>query len=88
MQCLVNSVHCQPHITSGSAPQHDNETLQLTYNLMCNTLQAAGGAAKTGLDYVGIGLGYAKQVRSWRTTGNGTTMLDCFTFKAEVTAPY
>ena len=27
-------------------------------------MQAAGGAAKTGLDYVGVGLGYAKQVYS------------------------
>lgn len=25
--------------------------------------QAAGGAVKTGLDYVGVGLGYAKSVR-------------------------
>ena len=33
-------------------------------------MQAAGGAAKTGLDYVGIGLGYAKQVHSSPSVAN------------------
>ena len=32
-------------------------------------VQAAGGAAKTGLDYVGVGLGYAKQVYSYPRHG-------------------
>lgn len=69
VQWPVNSVQCHPHATSWSSPQHDEQILQLTCDLLRDPLQAAGGAAKTGLDYVGIGLGYAKQVRSWRTTG-------------------
>ena len=79
MQCPVYSVRCPAQSSLSRLPTH---ALQLTSELLRIPLQAAGGAAKTGLDYVGIGLGYAKQVRSWRTTGDGITAPDCFTHNA------
>lgn len=47
------------------APFESNRGLDSPTREMPIYVQAAGGAAKTGLDYAGIGLGYAKRVRTF-----------------------